>query len=135
MAQAHIRNALEMVHASHREASRTIAALRPQYRDAAGILSALKASAERLSDGGGLVITTSLSGKSANLQIEVADGFFRIGQEAVSNAIQHGRCRVLSISLRLSRREAQLVVQDDGEGLPRLRANAGSESQACESGR
>jgi hypothetical protein len=50
--QMHIHNALKLVHMSHKEASRTIAALRPQYRDAASILDALKESAERLSDGG-----------------------------------------------------------------------------------
>src|ERR1019366_6066745 len=45
--QAHIHNALKMVHLSHKEASRTIASLRPQYRDAAAIVSSLKETAER----------------------------------------------------------------------------------------
>ena len=42
--------------------------------------------------------------------------FFRIGQEAISNAIQHSGCKTLSIGLSLSRREARLSVKDDGRG-------------------
>jgi signal transduction histidine kinase len=116
MMQTHIRNALEMVHVSHREASRTIAALRPQYRDAAGILAALKESGERLSDGGSLIITTEMAGKMIDLPLEVTDVFVRIGQEAISNAIQHSGCKSLTISLNLSRKEAQLCICDDGAG-------------------
>lgn len=116
MMQRHLESALQMVHESHREASRTIAALRPQLRDTAGILSALKSLAERLSDNGDLVVTNTLVGKGVHLPIDVTDAFFRIGQEAVSNAIQHGHCRSLQIILRLSWREAQLTVEDDGSG-------------------
>jgi len=114
--QAHIRNAIQMVQLSHKEASRTIAALRPQYQDATGILNALKEAAERLSDGGSLRITTSLSGRSTQLPLEVTDAFFRIGQEAVSNSIRHAGCKELRITLQLSKREVQLCIEDDGRG-------------------
>lgn len=113
--QAHLRNALAMVQMSHKEASRTIAALRPQYRDTTEILAALKEAAERLSDGAVLVITT-LSGRSVQLPLQITDALFRIGQEAISNAIQHSRCNKLAISLHLSKREVQLCVEDDGQG-------------------
>jgi signal transduction histidine kinase len=114
--QSHIRNALQMVHLSHREASRTISALRPQYRDAAAILSALRDSAERLSNGGALRIVTVLSGKNKKLPLQVTDALFRIGQEAISNAIQHAGCNELTIRLTLSKRETSLSVHDNGQG-------------------
>lgn len=114
--RTHIANALEMVNISHREASGTIAALRPQYRDAPGILAALRQMAERLSDGGGLVVQTALRGRVIDLPLDITDAFFRIGQEAISNAIQHSECKTLAIELNLSRREAQLTVKDDGIG-------------------
>jgi two-component sensor histidine kinase len=114
--QAHIQSAIQLVQMSHKEASRTIAALRPQYRDATGILNGLKEAAERLSDGGPLRISTTLSGRSTNLPLEVTDALFRIGQEAVSNAIQHADCTELKMTLRLSRREVQLSIEDDGRG-------------------
>ncbi len=125
MIQTHIRHALEMVHLSHREASRAIAALRPHYRDAAGILDELKASAERLCDGGGLLITTKLTGKVIELPLEVTDVFFRIGQEAISNAIRHSGCKTLTIGLSLSRREARLSIKDDGRGFSEYEAQPG----------
>ena len=113
--QAHVQNALQLIQMSHKEASRTIAALRPQYRDVAGMLNALKGSAERLSDGG-VRITANLSGRSTHLPLELTDAPFRIGQEAISNSIQHSGCSELMITLRLSKREAQLCVADDGRG-------------------
>ena len=113
--QAHIRNALTMVQMSHKEASRTIAALRPQYRDATGILTSLKEVAERLSDGA-VIVTTALSGRSIQLPLQITDALFRIGQESISNAIQHSGCGKLMISLRLSKREVQLCIADDGQG-------------------
>jgi len=123
--QAHIRNAIQMVKMSHKEASRTIAALRPQYQDATGILNALKEAAERLSDGGSLRITTSLSGRSTQLPLEVTNSLFRIGQEAVSNSIQHAGCKELRITLHLSKREVQLCVEDDGCGFSEQAIDAG----------
>lgn len=114
--QVHIQNALQMVHISHKEASRTIAALRPQYTDAAGILNTLKEGAERLSDGSHLRVTTTLAGRSSQLPLEVTDALFRIGQEAVSNSIQHAECSELSLILRASKREVQLSIQDNGRG-------------------
>lgn len=112
----HIGNALRIVHLSHKEASRTIAALRPQFRDAATILTALKESAERLSDGAPIQIAARLNGRNTRLPVQVTDVLFRIGQEAISNAIQHSECAVLSLDLTLSKRDAQLRIQDNGIG-------------------
>jgi signal transduction histidine kinase len=122
--QTHIQNALQLVQMSHKEASRTIAALRPQLRDAAGILTALKESAERVSDGS-VRITTMLSGRSTQLPLEITDMLFRVGQEAISNAMQYAGCSQLAIALRLSKREAQLSIEDDGRGFSEQPAKAG----------
>ena len=123
--EAHIQSALQMVHISHKEASRTIAALRPQYRDAAGILNSLKEAAERLSDGSRLRITTITSGRSTNLPLEVTDALFRIGQEAVSNAIRHAGCNELALTLKLSKRAVQLCIEDNGRGFSEQEVSAG----------
>jgi signal transduction histidine kinase len=114
--QEHIESALRLVSMSHREASRTIAALRPQHHDAPGILAALRQSAERLSAGGSLAIRTAFDVRSPELPLEVGDAFILIGEEAISNAIQHGYCGVLSIELQVLRRVATLIVKDDGVG-------------------
>lgn len=41
---------------------------------------------------------------------------FRVFQEALSNAVHHGRARHIRVSLRLGRRTADLTVEDEGVG-------------------
>jgi signal transduction histidine kinase len=48
----------------------------------------------------------------------VADHLYRIAQEAVGNAIKHGRARNIVISLDINEEGTNLLVQDDGVGLP-----------------
>lgn len=48
-----------------------------------------------------------------------ATHLFRIAQEAVSNAIKHGKARRIVISLRDARGRIVLKVSDNGEGFPR----------------
>lgn len=112
----HVQNALHMVHLSHREASRTISSLRPQYRESADIASALGELAQRLSDGS-VRIETSVEGHHAQLPLTVTDALYRIGQEAVTNALQHSGCGRLSIGLQLTRKQAVLRIADDGHGI------------------
>jgi PAS domain S-box-containing protein len=56
----------------------------------------------------------------------VATHLFRIAQEAVSNAVKHGRPRRIEISLTGTPERIQLAIRDNGAGLPaRLRKNSG----------
>ena len=48
----------------------------------------------------------------------MASNLFRIAQEAVSNAIQHGKAKRISISLATERGKVILRVADNGSGLP-----------------
>lgn len=47
----------------------------------------------------------------------MADQLYRIAQEAVQNAIQHGKAKKIDVSLHLSRGALALSVTDDGHGL------------------
>ncbi len=49
-----------------------------------------------------------------------ATHLYRIAQEAVSNAIKHGRARQINIRLRSAGQREVLVVKDDGVGLPKM---------------
>jgi signal transduction histidine kinase len=44
---------------------------------------------------------------------------YRIAQEALSNAVAHGRGSRIGVSLRLRDREARLCIRDNGLGIPR----------------
>ncbi len=48
----------------------------------------------------------------------VANHLYRVAQEAVHNAIKHGRAKHVVISLIAGQDEAVLKVQDDGSGIP-----------------
>jgi PAS domain S-box-containing protein len=50
---------------------------------------------------------------------DTATHLYRIAQEAVSNAVRHGKAKHITISLETGRDRTILVVQDDGTGLPR----------------
>lgn len=53
-----------------------------------------------------------------------ATHLFRIAQEAVSNAIKHGKARRVTISLRNTRGRIILQVSDDGDGFPKRASKA-----------
>ncbi|MFC6646298.1 sensor histidine kinase [Granulicella cerasi] len=114
--QSHIEHALEMVQHSHRDASNTIAALRPRLRNAPALLEALEQTARRIADGGDLVVETEIVGRVIILGVALTDAFFRIGQEAISNAIHHGHCKSLRLVLTFHKREVELAIEDDGMG-------------------
>jgi signal transduction histidine kinase len=55
-----------------------------------------------------------------------ATHLYRIAQEAINNAIKHGKAREVDVRLRRDSNSAQLVVSDDGLGLPKdLAPNGG----------
>ena len=124
----HVKNALHMVSSSHREASRTIASLRPQYRDAGNIADALGELAERVSDGSVRVeiqVEGRNEGRLSRLPLTITDALYRIGQEAVTNSLQHANCEMLRIHLQIMRKQVLLSIQDDGCGIDPERIHAG----------
>ena len=50
----------------------------------------------------------------------VASHLFRIAQEAVRNAIRHGRAKHINVQLHARNHQLELKIQDDGSGLPPL---------------
>ncbi len=55
----------------------------------------------------------------------IAQHLYRIGQEALSNAVRHAHARRICVELRGSDGELILQVQDDGAGLPAERPAGG----------
>jgi two-component system CheB/CheR fusion protein len=49
----------------------------------------------------------------------VATHLYRIAQEAISNAVKHGRAKTIMIDLTADARQLRLVITDDGVGLGR----------------
>ena len=52
------------------------------------------------------------------LDAELANHMYRIAQEAVTNAVKHGRAQAVRLQLSSARRRVRLIVSDDGVGMP-----------------
>ncbi len=51
---------------------------------------------------------------------KAANHLYRIAQEAVSNAMKHGRAKTTVIALESVQRRVRMTIRDDGKGLPKV---------------
>jgi signal transduction histidine kinase len=108
--------ASELVRHSHAEARRSIDMLRPQQLDSKGLLSALEHTAEHLVQGGSVQVTALSIGESRILPLRINDALYRLGQEALANAVRHANPKTLQITLQYDDNAVTLTVSDDGTG-------------------
>jgi len=118
--------AQSMVRESHEELRRSITTLRSEVASLSNLAAALKACAERLVEGGSLAIECVSDGEPRRLPLRVADCFFRIGQESISNAVLHAEASSLSIRLRSEARHLTLLIVDNGRGLSEKKESTGN---------
>jgi len=81
----------------------------------ADALDRLAAQAVRLL---GVEVRVERVGEDLALSPEAATHLYRIAQEAVSNAVRHGRAAHVTISLAGGDRQSRLRIADDGVGFP-----------------
>ena len=108
--------ATELVRHSHAEARRTVDMLRPRQLESEGLLSALALCARRLVAGGSVAVTSRVLGEVRPIPLRMSDHLYRIGQEALANAVRHARPSRLNIVLEYKKNEVRLLVDDDGTG-------------------
>jgi signal transduction histidine kinase len=108
--------ASSLVRRSHEEAKRSIAALRPELLESVGLLQALEQGAKSMVAGGSIHITAFSSGEAHSIPVRISDTLFRIGQEALANAVRHANPTTLLISLIYGEAALQLLVEDNGKG-------------------
>jgi signal transduction histidine kinase len=108
--------AATLVRRCHEEAKRSIAALRPELLESAGLLHALELNAKSMVAGGGIRITTFTSGEAHSIPVRISDTLFRIGQESLANAVRHAQPTTLRLSLVFGETDLQLLVEDNGRG-------------------
>jgi signal transduction histidine kinase len=117
--------ALDMVRDSHKEARRSVAALRPQALESVGLLKSLEQDAQRMVGGGSVHIATSLSGTERKIPVSISDTLLRIGQEAVANAVRHGQPDALQLAIAYENTALQLTVRDNGKGFDPSNGSSG----------
>jgi signal transduction histidine kinase len=108
--------ASELVRHSHAEARRSIDMLRPQQLDSKGLLVALTHTAERLVQEGNVQVIAHSIGEPRVLPLRINDALYRLGQEALANAVRHANPGKLEITLHYDNSAVTLTVSDDGVG-------------------
>ncbi len=98
----------------------------PVHVDEGGFTAALKELARNTSRLTGVSIAVQESGAIQIDRPEVAMHLYRIAQEAVANAVRHGRAREIVIVLNRLGEVFELRMEDDGVGLAADRVSAGA---------
>ena len=111
-----LQEACEMVRHSHDEARRSLTSLRPEILEERGLSEALSQVGRRMIAGSSMDIKTDTLGQLRRLPAHVVDALFRIGQEAIANAVQHSHAKHLRIALDYQRAQLVMTVEDDGKG-------------------
>jgi signal transduction histidine kinase len=108
--------ATELVRHSHAEARRSISMLRPQEIESEGLLDALTNCGCRLIEGGSVKVVASSTGHARAISLRVQDTLYRIGQEALANAVRHAHPTTITIHLDYRDNARQMRISDDGFG-------------------
>jgi signal transduction histidine kinase len=108
--------ASELVRHSHAEARRSVDMLRPQQLESEGLLNALTCCAQRLVEGGSVLVISRATGDVRPLPLRIADTLYRIGQEALANSVRHAHAHAITISLEYLKNAVHLTIGDDGSG-------------------
>jgi signal transduction histidine kinase len=107
---------LENVHQKVRELSR---GLIPVHVESRGLLEALDDLAKRTTESSGISVSSECAEWVEVPDHETATQLYRIAQEAVSNALRHGRPRHIRMTLLTESKRLRLSIQDDGIGIQR----------------
>ncbi len=92
--------------------------LRPTALDDLGLLSALRALARDFGSQEALRVDFEEPKKLPALAGDAELALYRTLQEALANAVRHGQCRRVSVSVSAEEGDVVLDVQDDGVGFP-----------------
>ncbi len=114
--RSQLESTLDLVRFGHMQARRNIAAMRPGNLEQLGLPKALEQAARTIVRGGNITVSMSLRGEARSLPLAVGDALFRIGQEAIANAVRHGRPHHIYLRLTFGKTSVKLTVRDDGSG-------------------
>ncbi len=92
--------------------------LRPTALDDLGLLPALRTLARDFGGQEALTVTFEAPGALPPLGGDAELALFRTLQEALANAVRHGRCTRVQVVLSATDREVDLEIADDGVGFP-----------------
>lgn len=125
-AERHLHLARRMVRHSLTEARRALWDLRTLSAED-DLATALSNSLKRLTAGRDIATEINVTGTPSRLPAEVETNVLRIGQEAVSNAINHAAPHKIQVKIAFTPQHLALEVTDDGHGFdPHANHTAGA---------
>jgi ligand-binding sensor domain-containing protein/signal transduction histidine kinase len=116
MTATHLVSARDLAKSSLDDARYSVLNISPPIADQKSLLESLSAMARQLTGGRVDELDIHSSGTAWTVPAEAKHHVVLITQEAVSNAIQHGNARTISISLTFAIDALHLTVSDDGVG-------------------
>src|SRR5262249_17056844 len=116
VAQQALETARKMSRHSMIEARRSVWDLRCQLLENGDLVSAMTQIVKPLGARDEVEINVRIEGDPTRLPGSIEMNLLRIGQEAVANAVKHGKARRITIELSYASSEVRLRVQDDGSG-------------------
>lgn len=124
-ARHQLERAQTMVRQSHDELRRSVTTLRHKIDAIGDLAHALTQTAHRLAAGGAIQVKCQVSGPAQRLPVPIADCFFRIGQEAITNSIHHAAASTVIITLAYTNSLLTMRITDDGNGFTPEEITAG----------
>ncbi len=114
-ARHHVQRARDLVRESLEASRRSVWNLRAE-KDGNGLAEALTRLGEPFAGVDGSHVAVTVAGREQPLPAEVESHLLRIGQEAVTNAIRHGKAEHVQIQLKFEDERVLLLVEDNGMG-------------------
>ena len=115
-AREHLDRARTLVRQYLAEARQSIWELRSQGGDAENFVNRFSKLARQMSESSGVRVSVAVHGVNRRLARHVEDELFRIGQEAVTNAIRHSGAQRITIDLTFDAKKLRMTIIDDGRG-------------------
>jgi signal transduction histidine kinase len=112
----HVDTARDLVQFSHREARKSLVPSISEESVGTDLLSSLNEKARALVKNGLIKIEAHSTGSVRAIPSDVKMQLFRIGQEAIANAIRHADPTQLAINVEYEDNLVRLMVIDDGRG-------------------
>jgi signal transduction histidine kinase len=114
--RSEVARACDLVRHSHDEARRSLTALRPEILEKQGLSNALTQVARQMVAGNQMTVDVRVIGEPRPLPVRITDGCFRIGQEAIANAVRHSHARRIAIQFDYQRTSFLMAIEDNGRG-------------------
>ena len=115
-AREHLDQARILVRSSLAEARQSIWELRSQASDVSDFRARISSLAQKVTESGSVKVQFEVHGQYRPLKTIVEDELFRIGQEAIANAVRHSGARQIRVNLTFDSRKLRMTVTDDGCG-------------------